>query len=120
MKVASVIYETRIVDAGWIARILPPFLLDRAVQILAGRRSAKAGSPLKKSGRTRFAPDLPRASAITLAPERFAIASRDSLEPVPGMAQGMARGAAHLAIKTAIGRGADVQVVPAHELERAA
>jgi hypothetical protein len=51
------------------------------------------------------------------------VASRDTLEPLPGVASANTRGAAHLAIKTKIGRGARgavVQVVPTHELEIAA
>jgi hypothetical protein len=123
MKVAAVTYETRIIDAGWKARILPPFLLDRALQILAGLRSAKAGSPLARSGRTRFAPDVPRAAGVKLADETYGVATVDTLAPRPDVASAATRGAAHLAIKTRIGLGArraDVQVVPTHELERAA
>jgi hypothetical protein len=123
MKVASVVYETRIVDAGWKARILPPFRFDRAFQLLAGRRSAKSGSPLRKGGRTRFAPELPRELGVRLAPETYEVASVDTLAARPDIANAATRGAAFLAIKRRLGRGsraATVQVVPASELEIAA
>jgi hypothetical protein len=123
MKVANVVYETRIIDAGWKARRLPPFRLDRAFQVLASLRSAKAGSPLSKSGRSRFASDRPRAAGIRLAPETYEVASVDTLEGRPEVASATTRGAAFLAIKDKVGRGsraAKVQVVPAHELEKAA
>jgi hypothetical protein len=123
VKVASVVYETRIIDAGWKARRLPSFLLDRAFQLVACVRSAKAGSPLGKSGRGRFAPDSPRSPGVRLAPETYAVATVATLEAESQVAAATTRGAAFLSIKDKVGRGAraaQVQVVPTHELGQAA
>ncbi len=123
LKVAKVTYETRIIDSPWDARVLPLFVLSRAVQILSALRGAKGFSRLRRSGRGKFARDVRRDSGVQLEPQTYAVATTDTLAARADIAAGTTRGAAYLAVKTRVGRGArasGVQVVPTHELERAA
>jgi hypothetical protein len=123
MKVAKVTYETRIIDAPWETRVLPSFTLSRAVQLFTGLRGAKALSRFTRGGRGKFARDVTRAAGVTLKPETYAVATVDRLARRADVAAQATRGAAYLAVKTKVGRGAQasgVQVVPSHELEIAA
>lgn len=122
VKVAGLNYETRIIDAGWKSRKLPPFRLPRDVQVGAILQGAKATSALTRSGRQRFARPGQSRAGIRLAPETYSVASTDTLQPDPGLAAPATRGAAYLALKASGSRAATshLQVVPVHELEAAA
>ncbi len=122
VKVAGVNYETRIIDAGWKSRKLPPFHLPRDVQFAAILQGAKAGSVLTRSGRQKFAAPGNKPSGIRLAAETYSVASTETLMPDLDLSAPMTRGAAYLALKTSGSRSATshLQVVPVHELEDAA
>jgi hypothetical protein len=123
MKIAEVVYETRIIDSPWDTRGLPAFVLSRAVQILVGMRSAKAASLLWRGGRFKFARDEPRSNGITLGDEVYAVATVDTLTERSDIAPRTTKGAAKLAIKDEARRGRPsrgLHVVPAHELQEAA
>jgi len=122
VKVASVNYETRIIDAGWKSRRLPPFHLPRDMQVAAILQGAKARSPLTKCGRQKFANPVQGRSSIRLAPEVYAIASTETLLADTEITGPVTRGAAYLALKASGSREATagLQVVPVHELEDAA
>lgn len=118
-KLATVTYETRIIDAPWDARVLPTFALSRAVQLFTVLRGAKSLSGFTRSGRGKFAREDKRARGITLKAETYAVATIDTLVRRADIAPPTTRGAAHLAIKTKLVRGRqprDVHVVPSHEL----
>jgi hypothetical protein len=117
MKTAAVEYETKIIDAPWRTRLGDRFRPSRGLQLVQSRTSAKAGSPLGAAGRGRFARDVTRAGAVMLDPERYTVASTDTLGPFAGGASGLTRGAAHLALKHMAASAARLQVVPDHELE---
>jgi hypothetical protein len=93
------------------------------VQLFTARRGSKISSGLTRSGRGRFARDVARAPGVTMKSETFMVASLETLVPDPTIPAQAARGAAHLAIKEKLGRGARAhraQVVPSHETEAAA
>jgi hypothetical protein len=120
LKLAKVTYETRIIDTGWSSRKLPNFDLSRVVQLITARRGSKVSSGLTRSGRGKFARDVARAPGVTMKPETFMVASLDTLAPHPSIPAQAARGAAYLALKEKLGRGArarTAQVVPSHEME---
>jgi hypothetical protein len=125
MKVAKVAYETRIIDEGapGRVRVLPTFDLSRAVQLSTGGRGAKACSLFVRSGRAKFAREAARPLGVTLGPETYAVATTDTLVLRADISTPTTSGAAHLAVKSKVGRGAaarGLQVVPTHELESAA
>jgi hypothetical protein len=115
VKVAAVDYETKLVDAPWRTRDGSPFRPERDTQLAMAATGATAASPLAAAGRGRFARDVPRAPAVTLAPERYTVASTDTLTALPDVAAAMTRGEAYRALKRRGAAGA--QVVPEHELE---
>jgi hypothetical protein len=123
MKVAKVAYETRIIDEGapGRVRVLPTFDLPRAVQLSTGGRGAKVRSLFVRSGRAKFAREAARPLGVTLGPETYAVATTDTLVLRADIVAPTTSGAARLAVKSEVGRGArGLQVVPTHELESAA
>lgn len=115
VKVASVDYETKIVDTHWRSRPLPRFSLDRGVQLAVAGLGAPAtgGTGL----RSRFARTTPRPPGVALPPERYTVATTDTLTPRTDIAAGLTKGAAISALRhTAAVRGTGLQVVPDHEL----
>ncbi|HEY7620910.1 MAG TPA: hypothetical protein VH834_14140, partial [Solirubrobacteraceae bacterium] len=115
MKVAKLDYETSIIDTAWSSRRLGRFVLDRALQLFTVMRSSKALSVAASTGPSKFAAVVREAPAVTLATEEYAVASVDTLAPRVDVADGVTKGAALLALKES--READLQVVPAYELE---
>jgi hypothetical protein len=111
VKPATVVYETKSVDTHWRSRPLPPTPLDRGVQILLGGMASGAAT-----GRARFARTVARPPAVTLDPERYVVATTDTLTARPDIATGLTKGAATVALKHAAGLGVGLQVVPSHEV----
>ena len=107
-KVASLEYQTKIIDSSWQVRTLPPVRIDRGIQLAA----AQTGSAAVQ---TRFARRDGRTGGVTLAPETYTVATTDTLGARPDIASGMTRGAALAALR---GSGAaGLQVVPNYETE---
>ena len=119
IKVATLEYETRIIDAPWRIRLLPLFVLGRGLQLLTVLRGAKAFSPLFQSGATKFATVPSRAATVTLSAETYTIATTDTLEPKPEIANEVTRGAAVRALKASPDRSR-LQISPMHDLGAAA
>ncbi|HKF00130.1 MAG TPA: DUF6603 domain-containing protein [Actinomycetes bacterium] len=118
LKTATLDYETKIVDAPWISRKLPAYRLVRDVQLTLGLTGSKATSLLATTGTTQFARTRARPAGVTIAPERYTVATQDTLAARPDLAAGVTKGAASLALKHAPeGTAAGLQVVPEHELE---
>jgi hypothetical protein len=116
MKTAALEYETKIIDAPWRSRRLPRFPLDRLVQLLVAGIGSKATSRLATSGRDRFGRTDPRPPGVVLDPERYSVATIDTLAARAEVAAGVSKGAAWSALKHAAG-AEGLQVVPEHELE---
>jgi hypothetical protein len=116
MKVARLTYETRIVDAPWLVRPLPPFLLDRALQLVTVMRSSKTLSVFSRTGPAKFAATTAEAPAVKLDPERYVVATLSTLAPRADVGGGSTKGAAIRALKDA-GEPEGLQVVAAYELE---
>jgi hypothetical protein len=118
LKAATLDYETKIIDAPWRSHRAAVYRPGRVVQLVCARTGAKAAAPLATSGTTKFARVDARPPAVTLAPERYAAASTDTLQARPGLAVGVTKGEAVLAVKHAPAASSQgVQVVPVHELE---
>jgi hypothetical protein len=115
MKTAMLEYETKIIDTPWRSRVLSRSRLDRAAQLLLADTGAKAGSPLARAGRGRFARDEPRPPAVVLDAERWAVATTATLAARPDVAARVTKGAAHVALKHTAAAG--LQVVAEHELQ---
>jgi hypothetical protein len=116
-KPAAVEYETRIIDAPGRSRPLPRFQPDRVLQLHQARTGSKARATVAAGGRLRFARADGRRGGVVLEPERWAVASTDTLAVRADLAAAVTRGAAHLAVKHApAGEAQRVQVVPVHEL----
>jgi hypothetical protein len=118
LKAATLDYETRIIDAPWRSHGVTVYVPGRVVQLANAQTGSKAASTLATTGTTKFARAGTRPPAVTLGPERYAAASTDTLEARPGLAAGVTKGEAVLAVKHAPAeRSEGVQVVPVHELE---
>jgi hypothetical protein len=115
MKVAQLEYETSIVDAGWKARELGRFGLERTIQLIAARRGSAALALTRSAGAGKFAGSSPVRKAVVLDAETYAAATTDRLEVRDDIAVGATKGAALQALKYA-DHGAGVQIVPSHEL----
>ena len=108
VKAAKVEYETKLIDTKWRSRTLPRFPILREIQLAMGGVAAAA------TGRARFARSQPRPPAVVLAPERYGVATVDTLTPRDDIAAGMTKGAAIVALRHAAG-AAGLQVIPEHE-----
>ncbi|GIH07765.1 hypothetical protein Rhe02_58320 [Rhizocola hellebori] len=106
-KVASLEYQTKIIDSSWRVRSLPPVTIDRGIQLAAVRASSAT--------QARFARRDGRTGGVKLAPETYTVATTDTLGARPDIATAMTRGAALAALR---GSGtAGLQVVPTYETE---
>ena len=115
LKLASVEYETKIVDTHWRSRSLPPFRLDRGVQLAMSGLGPSA--TVAMGTRTRFARTTPRAAAVVLPAERYTVATTDTLTARSDIGSGLTKGAAIAALAQAVGAaGTGLLVVPDHEL----
>jgi hypothetical protein len=119
MKIATIDYETSILDSPWGGRALPVSHLERGFQLVSILRGAKARSSFARTGAHKFAAVDRRAKAVALVAERYAVATVDALAKSADFSSGVTKGAASIALKTAGTRGG-LQVVPLHELEAAA
>ena len=111
----------RIIDAGWKARDASAFPARPRRAGPAGLRGAKAASPLRQERPTKIRARPVRAHWRSSRARDLAVATADTLEPLPGNRERQRLAARRISrIKTKIGRGARgaaVQVVPTHELE---
>jgi hypothetical protein len=119
VKSARLDYETRIVDSPWDARPLPPFALDRGLQLAAVLRGSRALSVWESTGEGKFAAAVPTEGGVVLHAEEYGVATLDTLGARGDVAVGVTKGAAYGAHKRAGDRDA-LQVVPSHELAGAA
>jgi hypothetical protein len=108
VKAAKVEYETKLIDTKWRSRTLPRFTFLREIQLAMG------GIAAAPTGRARFARSQPRPPAVVLTPERYGVATTDTLAPRDDIAAGMTKGAAIVALRHAAG-AAGLQVIPEHE-----
>ncbi len=116
VKVASVDYETKIIDTHWRSRPLPRFPLDRGVQLAVARSRRACDGAGRVCGLDSLGP-RPGRRGVALPPERYTVATTDTLTPRTDIAAGLTKGAAISALRhTAAVRGTGLQVVPDHEL----
>jgi len=108
VKAAKVEYETKLIDTKWRSRTLPRFPVLRDIQL------AVSGTTVAPTGRARFARSQPRPPAVVLAPERYGVATTDTLALRDDIAAGMTKGAAIVALRHAVGAGG-LQVIPEFE-----
>lgn len=114
-KVASLAYQTKIIDSSWVVRTLPPRHLGLDVQLAASWSGSAATRPAP--GRSRFARRDGRAAGVVLDEETYTIAATDTLTARPDLAAGLTKGAARSALRQATAAG--LQVMPEFETEPA-
>jgi hypothetical protein len=103
MRVATLAYQTKIIDSSWVVRTLPPYHLGLDIQLAAGQSGAAATKPTP--GRSRFARRDGRTAGIVLDDERYTIAATDTLTARPDLGVGMTKGAARSTLRRATASG---------------
>jgi hypothetical protein len=111
-KMASVAYQTKIIDSSWKVRKLPVFPLGLTAQLAATQSGPVA---MGMAGRSRFARRDRRTAGVVLQPETYTVATTDTLTARPDIAAAMTRGAALSVLRRSGVSG--LQVVPQHETE---
>jgi hypothetical protein len=111
-KVASLAYQTKIIDSSWRSRNLPVTHLDLSAQ-LAAAESGAAGRAT--TGRARFARRDGRTAGVVLGAEEYTVATSDTLTPRPDIAAALTKGAARSAARRSALPG--LQVLPRYEVE---
>jgi hypothetical protein len=114
-KVASLAYQTKIIDSSWVVRTLPPTHFGLDFQLASGLSGATATRPIP--GRSRFARRDGRTAGVVLDDETYTIATTDKLIPRPDLATGMTKGAARSTLRRAAASG--LQVLAEFETEPA-
>jgi hypothetical protein len=109
-KVATLAYQTKIIDSSWRSRPLPLTPLGRPAQLAAAESGAVGRAA---TGRARFARRDGRTAGIVLDPEAYTVASTDTLAPRPEIAAGLTKGAARSALRRSTTTG--LQVLPSYE-----
>jgi hypothetical protein len=112
-KVATLAYQTRIIDSSWVVRRLPPRHLGLDKQLAASLSGAAATRPAP--GRSRFARRDGRTGGVVLDDEAYTIAATDTLTARPDLATGLTKGAARSVLRRA--NAAGLQVLPVYEME---
>jgi hypothetical protein len=112
-KVATLSYQTKIIDSSWVVRTLPTRHLGLDAQLAASLSGAAATRAVP--GRSRFARRDGRTGGIVLDDELYTIAATDTLTARPDLAAGLTKGAARSALRRADAPG--LQVLPVYETE---